>query len=145
MQVVTVTTEHLNDLAELTCCLWPTAAPSARLAELTAQLSDSNLIFFLVYDEKTAVAFAECALRHDYVEGSQSSPVGYLEGIFVREEHRKNGVGRLLLQRCMDWSRQCGCSEFASNCELGNTQSLHFHLHAGFSEAGRTINFLRKL
>lgn len=41
--------------------------------------------------------FAQCGLRHDYVEGRGSSPVGYLEGIFVEKEYRKQGCAKELL------------------------------------------------
>ena len=34
------------------------------------------------------IGFAQCTLRNDYVEGSSSSPVGYLEGIYVKDEYR---------------------------------------------------------
>ena len=36
---------------------------------------------FIGYDGNDPVAFAQCGLRYDYVEGTDSSPVGYLEGM----------------------------------------------------------------
>lgn len=42
-----------------------------------------NGAVFLAFDDKRAVGFAQCQLRRDYVEGAESSPVGYLEGIWV--------------------------------------------------------------
>ena len=87
----------------------------------------------------------ECQLRHDYVEGTHSSPVGYLEGIFVKEDYRKRGIAKKLLQACEQWSKEKGCTEFASDCEITNEQSLKFHLKADFSEANRIICFTKKL
>ena len=40
---------------------------------------------------------------------------------------------------------EMGCTEFASDCELDNTDSLRFHLHAGFEEAGRIICLRKSL
>ena len=91
------------------------------------------------------VGFAQCQLRHDYVEGTESSPVGYLEGIYVAEEYRKHGIARELLSVCETWAKGKGCAEFASDCELENTQSLQFHLNVGFEEANRIICFTKKL
>ena len=91
------------------------------------------------------MGFAQCQLRQDYVEGTESSPVGYLEGVFVEESHRNSGYARSLLAACEQWAREQGCSEFASDCELTNTQSLAFHLHCGFREANRIICFTKKL
>ena len=38
-----------------------------------------------------------------------------------------------------------GCTEFASDCELSNVQSVQFHLNVGFEEANRIICFTKKL
>ena len=44
--------------------------------------------FFLKYENEFPIGFAQCQLRYDYVEGTSTSPVGYLEGIFVKESYR---------------------------------------------------------
>lgn len=44
-------------------------------------LNDDKAVFLYNVTEKT-LGFAYCSLRYDYVEGSSSSPVGYLEGIY---------------------------------------------------------------
>ena len=87
------------------------------------------------------IAFAQCQLRYDYVEGTESSPVGYLEGIFVAEEYRKRGYAADLLAECEKWAGEKGCTEFASDCELDNEDSLKFHMALGFEEANRIICF----
>lgn len=104
-----------------------------------------NAHFFLLRVQGCSVGFAQCALRHDYVEGTDSSPVGYLEGIFVKEGHRGKGYGRRLLKACEEWAKQAGCCEFASDCESANASSRLFHLHTGFQEANRIICFVKKL
>ena len=91
------------------------------------------------------VGFAQCGLRHDYVEGTDSSPVGYLEGIFVKEEYRKQGYAKELMSACEQWAKKQGCVEFASDCELSNTDSFAFHMSMGFEEANRVICFTKKL
>ena len=92
-----------------------------------------------------AVGFAQCGLRHDYVEGTHGGPVGYLEGVFVLPAHRRRGVARALVRACCEWARTRGCREFASDCELENADSLAFHLGVGFQEANRVICFVRRL
>ena len=97
------------------------------------------------YAGEFPVGFAQCQLRRDYVEGTESSPVGYLEGIYVVELWRKQGLAKALLAACEGWAKGKGCTEFASDCELDNTQSLQFHLKAGFREANRIICFTKKI
>ncbi|MEG2090881.1 aminoglycoside 6'-N-acetyltransferase, partial [Niameybacter sp.] len=100
---------------------------------------------FLCFDEEQTVGFAQCQLRQDYVEGTQTSPVGYLEGIYIKADYRKRGLAHRLLSACEEWAKLKGCSEFASDCELDNEDSLKFHLSTGFDEANRIICFNKKL
>lgn len=106
--------------------------------------SEESACFIKCVDEKP-VAFAQVQLRHDYVEGTDSSPVGYLEGIFVSAQYRRNGYATELLSECENWAKEKGCSEFASDCEVGNMDSLRFHMASGFKEANRIICFRKDL
>ena len=74
-----------------------------------------------------------------------SSPVGYLEGIFVLEEYKKRGYAKELLGECQNWAKDQGCLEFASDCELDNEDSLKFHLKMGLAETNRIICFTKRL
>ena len=132
-------------ITTLALLLWP-GHDAAELAEEFSHLvSSPESAIFLAVSEDAPIGFAQCQLRHDYVEGTESSPVGYLEGIFVAENYRRLGWARLLLAACECWAKQHGCSEFASDCELTNEESLHFHLNIGFTEANRIICFTKKL
>ena len=116
------------------------------LAEEFAELTGSSeTAVFLGTVDGQAIGFAQCQLRHDYVEGTGTSPVGYLEGIFIEENYRKQGYAKQLLAACENWAREQGCTEFASDCELDNIGSLKFHLSLGFEEANRVICFTKKL
>ena len=136
--------EDLKTLTGLALKLWPDHEPAELEADLKAILVLPDAAFFLA-EEDGAVGFAQCQLRHDYVEGTEGSPVGYLEGIFVEETCRGNGIAKGLLSACECWAREQGCTEFASDCELSNRDSLRFHLNVGFQEANRIICFVKKL
>lgn len=131
--------------AELACRLWMDHTADEMTAEYEALLADDGCAVFLYLEEGIPAGFAQCQLRHDYVEGTDSSPVGYLEGIYVAEESRRRGAARALVAACEAWAREMGCSEFASDCELTNADSLRFHLRLGFSEANRIICFTKRL
>ena len=137
--------QDLPTLAELSCKLWPHHAVDEMLTEYGVGIENQDAAFFLAYAEETAIGFAQCGLRHDYVEGTSSSPVGYLEGIYVLPDHRHEGVAKQLLKACEGWAKSRGCTEFASDCELTNADSLCFHLNVGFEEANRIICFTKKL
>ena len=139
------TVSDLTDLAELACRLWPDHTQPEMQKEFACILSERTAAFFLAFEQERAVGFAQCQLRYDYVEGTDSSPVGYLEGIYVADGYRKQGIAKALLKACENWAKTKGCSEFASDCELSNLQSLHFHLSMGFEEANRIVCFTKKL
>ena len=125
--------------------LWPDATVPELEDSFSSLLSHSDAAVFLAFSNSQPVGFAQCQLRHDYVEGTDSSPVGYLEGIYVEELHRRRGFARLLLAACEVWAQEQGCTEFASDCELDNIDSFHFHLGLGFEDANRIICFTKKL
>jgi aminoglycoside 6'-N-acetyltransferase I len=131
-------------LAELACCMWG-GFTDERVPDFAALTASPEAACFLAFDGDKAVGFAQCQLRHDYVEGCETSPVGFLEGVYVDDDHRRSGVARALLSACEDWARSVGCTEFASDCEIDNHDSLAWHLKNGFNEMGRTIWFAKKL
>ena len=144
MIVRKATTADTLALAELACYMWGgfTDEREPEFAELTAS---PEAACFLALDGDKAVGFSQCQLRHDYVEGCETSPVGFLEGVYVNDAYRRSGVARALLSACEEWARSVGCSEFASDCEIDNHDSLAWHLKNGFAEMGRTIWFAKKL
>jgi len=132
-------------VAKLAIQMWEDNTLEGLTEDLTEIIASPESAIFLLYDGDTTVGFAQCQLRHDYVEGTDSSPVGYLEGIFVEEAYRNKGYAKELLKHCEAWAKDMGCTEFASDCELENTGSLAFHLKMGFEEANRVICFTKRL
>jgi aminoglycoside 6'-N-acetyltransferase I len=95
-------------------------------------------------EDNGAVAFAEASLR-PYVNGCESSPVAFLEGIFVEPTHRRRGLARELISRVEQWGRAEGCSEFASDILVDNEASHAAHVAWGFVETERVIYFKKSL
>ena len=144
MEIRRALRDSFADVAALAAQLWPDNTVEELLEEFYS-VDETGAAFFLAEESGEAVGFAQCQLRHDYVEGTGHSPVGYLEGIYVQKAFRGKGVARELLRACEDWAAEQGCAEFASDCELDNTDSLAFHLSVGFEEANRVICFTKKL
>ncbi len=139
------TTGDSRVLAEMAIQMWDSHTVDELETEFIETLNDEQSAFFLKYVNNIPVGFAQCGLRTDYVEGTESSPVGYLEGIFVKEDYRSNGYAKEMLLACEMWAKNMGCTEFASDCELGNIGSLKFHIAMGFDEANRIICFKKSI
>lgn len=138
-------TRDAGILAALARELWPHHTEEELQREFDGLLTRFDAACFLAMEEEIPLGFAQCQLRRDYVEGTETSPVGYLEGIYVTETARNRGYARRLLEACENWAREKGCREFASDCELDNGESMKFHLSMGFQEANRIICFTKKL
>ena len=137
--------KELNETVRLALELWPHHTAEELAAEFERMRNNADAGIFLAYAGGEAVGFAQCQLRHEYVEGAKTSPVGYLEGIFVSRAYRKQGIAKRLLAACESWANEKGCTEFASDCEITNTESLCFHLSMGFTEANRIICFTKSI
>lgn len=132
-------------IAELAVLLWPKHDVDEMATDFEEYINSNSGVVFIYLEGDTPVGFAQSNLRYDYVEGTKNSPVGYLEGIFVKEESRNKGIAKKLMASCEEWARVHGCTEFASDCELTNQESLNFHLNIGFQEANRVICFSKKI
>ena len=131
--------------AALACELWPGHTPEEMKEAFEQLLPADGAAVFLYRKNGEPVGFAQCQLRHDYVEGTETSPVGYLEGVWVKETDRRQGIARELVKACENWAKERGCTEFASDCELSNTESQAFHRAIGFEEANRLVAYVRRI
>ena len=134
-----------RELASLAMQLWSNHDLEDLETEFRELARNKEAACFIEYVDDKPIAFAQCQLRHDYVEGTASSPVGYLEGIFVAEGYRKQGFATELLSECEKWAKGKGCTEFASDCELDHADSLRVHMALGFEEANRIVCFRKEL
>lgn len=142
--VVTIVTASLadaDDVARLRTALWPTSDAD----EVGPLLRGSDRHVLVARREGAAVGFAEVALRQDYVNGCDTSPVGFLEGIYVVPDARRQGVARLLVEAAQQWARSVGCSEFASDTGLDNALSQAMHMALGFTETQRVVFYRKRL
>ena len=139
------TDKNIEDLLSLALKLWKDNSYDCLKEELLQILKEDKNSIFLYSVNNEIVGFSQVSLRYDYVEGTDSSPVAYLEGIYIKENYRNLGYAKQLLKECENWAREKGCSEFASDCELKNDLSLEFYLKMGFSETNKIICFKKQI
>lgn len=100
--------------------------------------TDKESYLILVNDEY--VGLLELSLRN-IVDGCLSSPVAYIEGIYVKAAHRKKDIGSRIVNWAKEWGRSKNCTELGSDAELDNIDSQYFHKAIGFEETYRTVGF----
>ncbi len=106
--------------------LWPDAVNEQDIAHYFAD-SSPGVTFLAASDENCIVGFAEVSVRRDWVEGCTTSPVAYLEGLFVEPAFRRRGVARQLIAAVESWAKEEGLTELGSDTEIGNTTGEHVH------------------
>ncbi len=147
-----MTLEPLTSLADadwlsLRLELWPDCPREQHLEEMAIFLREPGRYaqFIVRAQDGRGVGFAEASLRTDYVNGTESSPVGYLEGLFVKPEARGQGVARMLVDAVADWAVAHGCAELASDTQPDNLVSQEVHRQLGFVETERAVFYSRSL
>ena len=131
---------------DLRASLWPSCEDGdhRRDAERICANPERWATFVAVADGQ-AVGFVETGLRFDYVNGTTTSPVGFIEGIYVIESARRRGVARELVDAAEQWARERGCTEMASDSLLENTGSHAMHRALGYAESDRVVYFVKPL
>jgi aminoglycoside 6'-N-acetyltransferase I len=101
---------------------------------------------FIAQDSPAGLlGFAEVAVRTDFVNGCEHRPALFLEGIYVRPEHRGRGIARALCDAAGRWGLEQGCREFASDVYVDDHDSLAAHRGLGFEETERVVYFRKPL
>ncbi len=69
--------EDLEILTGLAVLLWGSHSVDELSAEFSELMSEGKAQFFMKFDDGKSVGFAQCQLRHDYVEGSEQNYMLY--------------------------------------------------------------------
>ncbi|WP_438478711.1 aminoglycoside 6'-N-acetyltransferase [Streptococcus pluranimalium] len=139
--IESVTKSNISEWAALASQLWSTSQESL----VEEFLSHKFPYEFIYRKDGHVVAFMSLSIRQDYVEGTQGSPVAYLEGIFVLGAYQKLGIASRLLDFARSWAKKNGMKELSSDCSLENSVSQEFHQALGFREVSRSVHFVMKV
>ena len=127
--------------------LWP-APPGEHAAEIQGYFDGTRTalaeVLVALDDDEQPIGFAELSIR-SHADGCETNGVGYLEGWFVEESHRRQGAGTALVRAAEQWARGQGCTEFASDVEIENGVSLAAHQGLGFEEVSRVVTLRKSL
>ena len=143
----------LKQLAEMCRALWPTSSAEEHAKELQLTLGGNaslvltmpHSIFVAEGSDGLLVGFVEVDLRSHADGCNPSTPVGYIEGWYVAEQHRQQGVGRKLLAEAEEWARQHNCVEIASDATTDNERSQRAHEALGYQVVDRCVHYRKAL
>src|SRR5215831_3718798 len=143
----------LDQLARMCEALWPASSAEEHAQELrlilggraSLVLTMPLAIFVAEGSDGILVGFLEVDLRSHADGCNPSQPVGYIEGWYVAEDHRHQGIGKKLLERAEDWARSHKCAEIASDALINNEVSQHAHEALGYEVVDRCVHYRKRL
>lgn len=100
--------------------------------------------YFLTDENNRIIGLIELSSRN-IVDGCLSSPVAYIEGIYIEEQYRGKGAGRETMNAVHQWCKQRGFTELAADTELDNIDAQHYFNALGFKETYRVVEFCTKV
>lgn len=125
--------------------MFPEDGLAAHTREIAALLADERQAAFgAKFTGNDWIGFIEVGQR-DLAEGCATSPVGYIEAMWVAEPARRHGVARRLVEAAKRWARDRGFSELCSDAQIDNSISQEAHRRLGFTESDRIVCYLLKL
>ena len=107
--------------------------------------SDKHKHFLVQNETGEYLGLINLSLRSDYVQSASSTPVAYVEGIYVKPKYRKQGVTKALVEQAEKWANEQGCQELASDAKLSNLVSQKFHKSLGSYKTGVIVHYLKKV
>ncbi|HZZ00673.1 MAG TPA: aminoglycoside 6'-N-acetyltransferase [Candidatus Baltobacteraceae bacterium] len=143
--VETLATADIGAWAELRAQLWPDHSVEELYRDGLELLAGERDMVFVAKADDELIGFAEASLRVDHVNGTSTSPVTFLEGLYVASHCRRRGIARALCKAVAGWGARNGCTEFASDALVENEEGRDVHTALGFREVERVVYFLKPI
>ncbi|HEX4636620.1 MAG TPA: aminoglycoside 6'-N-acetyltransferase [Rhizomicrobium sp.] len=145
MNIETCGAETLGQWIALRFALWPDEDREIMAREAPVLLARPGMLVLVARETTDVIGFAEASVRRDFVNGCETSPVAFVEGIYVVPDYRHKGVARALMAAIEQWAQDQGLRELASDALLQNAESHAMHKALGFSETERVVYFRKQL
>lgn len=136
--------KYYEGYKKLVLLLWP----DIELEEIDMLINEHKTTkdrIILVLNDNNPIGFINSSVRTDYVEGQDEGPVGYIEGIFVLKEYRKQNIAKTLVEEAIKYFKTLNIKEIASDSEMDNEASYHFHKAIGFPEPTLIRHYIKKI
>ncbi|MDE1178163.1 MAG: GNAT family N-acetyltransferase [Edaphobacter sp.] len=139
--------EDLHAIVDLCCLLWPDCSREEHSAEILDLLTTSlcGTLPAAIFLSEDGAGFLQIGLRSHADGCDPAQPVGFIEGLYVREASRRHGMARALMDAAEAWSREHGAKEMASDTWIDHIVSIDAHQALGFEIVDRCVHFRKPL
>lgn len=141
MKLVPVTRDEFSQWKEMRKAVFSELDDAYHDEEMEKIISSNEwYCYFLKDKNNTILGLVELSSRN-IVDGCLSSPVAYLEGLYLKPAYQGKGNGREVIAMILEWCRDRGFSELATDTEITNTNAQNFYQAVGFQETYRVVEF----
>ncbi len=99
----------------------------------TKELHAKGVKLFVMKDGKEIGHAYLYLLANDLHEG----PFGFMEDVFVEEEHRKSGIGTMLVNALIEEAKKRGCYKLIGTSRLERPKVHELYTKIGFKDHGK--------
>ncbi len=107
-------------------------------------ISDDWHCLFIKNENDKILGFVELSSRN-IVDGCLSSPVAYIEGLYIKKENRRKGLGADSVKEIKKWCKEREFTELGADTEFENIAAQKFFKSIGFRETFRIVEFCTKI
>ncbi len=112
--------------------------PASYFQEL---LEDSNCEILVAKEEKEVVGFAVMELKQSPpFESMAPRNYAYMNDFGVKSTQQRSGIGKLLFQACVDWSKKNGAVELELTVWEFNRKAIGFYENLGMNTVSRKMS-----
>lgn len=109
--------------------------------EMEAILNHGSWFCFCIKnDNSETIGLVELSARN-IVDGCLSSPVAYLEGLYLKPDYQGRGLGRSVMKLIFSWCSDKGYTELATDTNYENFRARAFYKALGFEELENIVGF----
>lgn len=141
MKLVPIEKNDFPVWAQFRAEIYPLISRDYDLREMeTVFASELWYCWFISGEEGEKIGLVELSLRN-IVDGCLSSPVPYLEGLYLVPSKRGMGRGAKVIEMIINWCRNHGYTEFATDAELSNARAQQFYEKLGFEKVDQVVEY----
>lgn len=93
--------------------------------------NENNCLFIAKEDDNTTIGYAFCKVIN---EGPYINHIALIDGLYVNEEYRHQGIATKLIEQCKIWAIEAGASIIELNVMSENINAINLYENIGFKE-----------
>ena len=99
--------------------------------DILNQIKQQNITIYVFEDNNSILGISSILIEQKFIHNG--GRVGHIEDVVVNKKSRGLGVGKMLIEKCVEKAKQEGCYKVILDCDRKN---VGFYVKCGFHEKG---------